>query len=315
MGYAIEIVGLKKTYRSGVRRRSVTALNGLDLCVNRNEIFGFLGPNGAGKTTTLKILLGLLFPTAGSARVLGKPVGDLSVKAKIGFLPENPYFYEYLTCRELLDFYCRLFSIQKSERGKRIDRLLARVSLDHVANRQVRKLSHGMLQRLGIAQSLINDPEVLFLDEPMAGLDPVGRRTIREMIHELKAEGKTIFFSSHILQDAELLCDHVGILREGRLVNTGTLQEMLTPKLASYEAVVTDIPEDAIEELSHIATKLEKREERFHLLINGTENLRRMERIVAQSGGLMDSLSKTRGTLEDHFIEFINPQPGEAVNK
>jgi len=305
MGYAIEIVGLKKTYRSGVRRRSVTALNGLDLCVNRNEIFGFLGPNGAGKTTTLKILLGLLFPTAGSARVLGKPVGDLSVKAKVGFLPENPYFYEYLTCRELLDFYCRLFSIQKSERGKRIDRLLARVSLDHVANRQVRKLSHGMLQRLGIAQSLINDPEVLFLDEPMAGLDPVGRRTIREMIHELKAEGKTIFFSSHILQDAELLCDHVGILREGRLVNTGTLQEMLTPKLASYEAVVTDIPEDAIEELSHIATKLEKREERFHLLINGTENLRRMERIVAQSGGLMDSLSKTRGTLEDHFIEFI----------
>jgi len=315
MGYAIEIIGLKKTYRSGVRRKSITALNGLDLCVNENEIFGFLGPNGAGKTTTLKILVGLLFPSDGSARVLGRPLGDLSVKARIGFLPETPYFYEYLTCWELLDFYCRLFSIHKAERGRRVDRLLARVNLEHVADRQVRKLSHGMLQRLGIAQSLINDPEVLFLDEPMAGLDPVGRRTIREMIHELKAEGKTIFFSSHILQDAELLCDHVGILREGRLVNTGTLQEMLTPKRASYEAVVTGVPNNAIDELSHIASKLEKRDNRVHLLINGTENLVRMERIVAQSGGLIDSLTKTRGTLEDHFIEFISPEPRGNVEE
>ncbi len=312
MGHVIEIIGLRKTYRSGVRRKSVKALNGLDLTVAENEIFGFLGPNGAGKTTTLKILVGLLFPTSGTARVLNKPLGDLSVKAQIGFLPENPYFYEYLTCKELLDFYCRLFRIHKTERLKRVNDLLARVGLEHAADLQVRKLSHGMRQRLGIAQSLINDPKLLFLDEPMSGLDPVGRRRIREMIHDLKSAGKTVFFSSHILQDAELLCDHVGILRDGRLVNKGRLQEMLTPKRASYEAVITDVPDDVLDGLSRLSSKLERRDDRVHLLIEGKENLAEMQRIVMEAKGVIDSLTKTRGTLEDHFIEFIGPEQGEG---
>ncbi len=312
MGHVIEIEGLRKTYRSGVRRKSVKALNGLDLTVAENEIFGFLGPNGAGKTTTLKILVGLLFPTSGTARVLNKPLGDLSVKGQIGFLPENPYFYEYLTCKELLDFYCRLFRIHKVERLKRVNDLLARVGLEYAADLQVRKLSHGMRQRLGIAQSLINDPKLLFLDEPMSGLDPVGRRRIREMIHDLKSQGKTVFFSSHILQDAELLCDHVGILRDGRLVNKGRLQEMLTPKRASYEAVITDVPDDALDGLSRLSSKLERRDGRVHLLIEGKENLAKMQRIVMEAKGVIDSLTKTRGTLEDHFIEFIGPEQGEG---
>ena len=305
MGYVVEIVGLRKTYRSGVRRKSVNALNGLDLSVTENEIFGFLGPNGAGKTTTLKILVGLLFPTSGTARVLNKPLGDLSVKAQLGFLPENPHFYEYLSCRELLDFYCRLFRIHKTERLGRVNNLLAQVSLEHAADLQVRKLSHGMRQRLGIAQSLINDPKLLFLDEPMSGLDPVGRRKIREMIHELKSQGKTVFFSSHILQDAELLCDQVGILREGRLVSKGILQEILAPRHASYEAIITDVPDEALEALSRISSKLEQRDSRLHLLIAGRENLVMMQRIVLESKGVIDSLTKTRGTLEDQFIEFI----------
>ena len=301
----IEIIGLRKTYRSGVRRRSLDALNGLDLTVAENDIFGFLGPNGAGKTTTLKILVGLLFPTSGTARVLGKPLGDLSVKVQIGFLPESPYFYEYLTCHELLDFYSRLFRIRKTERLGRVKELLARVGLERAADLQVRKLSHGMRQRLGIAQSLINDPKLLFLDEPMTGLDPVGRRTIREMILDLKSEGKTIFFSSHILQDAELLCDHVGILREGRLVNVGKLQDMLTPKRASYEAVITDMPDDVLDGLDRLSSKLERRLNSLHLVIEGKDNLAKVQRIVLQAGGLIDSLTETRGTLEDHFIEFV----------
>jgi len=310
MGHVIEITGLKKTYRSGVRRKSVNALNGLDLTITENEIFGFLGPNGAGKTTTLKILVGLLFPTSGTARVLGKPLADLSVKAQVGFLPENPYFYEYLTCKELLDFYCRLFKIHKTERLRRVKELLARVGLEKAADLQVRKLSHGMRQRLGIAQSLINEPAVLFLDEPMSGLDPVGRRKIREMIHDLKSQGKTVFFSSHILQDAELLCDQVGILREGRLVNKGRLREMLAPKRASYEAIITDVPDDAHDSLFRLSSKFKRRDNSLHLLIEGKENLAKMQRIVIEAKGVIDSLTKTRGTLEDHFIEFIETEQG-----
>ena len=310
MGHVIEIIGLRKTYRSGVRRKSVNALNGLDLTVTENEIFGFLGPNGAGKTTTLKILVGLLFPTSGTARVLSKPLGDLSVKAQIGFLPENPYFYEYLTCKELLDFYSRLFRIHKTERLRRVKDLLAQVGLENAADLQVRKLSHGMRQRLGIAQSLVNDPKLLFLDEPMSGLDPVGRRRIREMIHELKSQGKTVFFSSHILQDAELLCDHVGILREGRLANVGKLQEMLAPKRASYEAVITDVPDDVLDGLSRLSSKFERRDNSVHLLIEGKENLAKVQRIVMEAEGVIDSLTKTRGTLEDHFIEFMETERG-----
>ncbi|MBN1592519.1 MAG: ABC transporter ATP-binding protein [Candidatus Coatesbacteria bacterium] len=305
MTSVIEIEGLRKTYRSGIRRKGIDALNGLDLSVAGNEIFGFLGPNGAGKTTTLKILVGLLFPSSGNARVLGKPLRDLSVLSRIGFLPESPHFYEYLTCKELLDFYCRLFRIQKAERSKRVDALLLDVGLENAADLQVRKLSQGMRQRLGIAQALINDPELIFLDEPMSGLDPVGRRKIRDMIHGLKSRGKTVFFSSHILQDAELLCDQVAIIRKGRLVTQGKLQDILAPKQASYEAVLTDIPDAAIESLSRVSESLDKRDDRLHLVISGRDNLLAAQRIVVDSNGAIDSLAKTRGSLEDTFIEFI----------
>lgn len=312
MGDVIEIKGLTKVYRAGVRRKSVQALNGLDLSVVENEIFGFLGPNGAGKTTTMKILVGLLFPTSGAARVLERPIDDLSVRAQTGFLPESPHFYDYLTSRELLDLCCRLFGMSKARRISRIKELLAKVGLEHAADLQIRKHSLGMRQRLGIAQSLVNDPKLLFLDEPMSGLDPVGRRSIREMVRDLKSEGKTIFFSSHILSDAELLCDRVGIIANGRLVNVGKLREILAPQKSRYEAVVDSVnDESSIARLSDICEELTQRDGRLHLVLRSREGLQQMQRIVVEAGGIVESLSRMRTTLEDHFIEFMGADSTE----
>ena len=305
VGDVIEIEKLTKVYRSGVRRRSVYALRGLDLTVEENEVFGFLGPNGAGKTTTLKILVGLLFPTSGKARILGKPLNHIATKALIGFLPENPYFYEYLTGAELLDFYCRLFGMPKSQRKTRTEELLRRVGLIEAADLQVRKYSHGMRQRLGIAQALVNDPKLLFLDEPMTGLDPVGRRQIRDMIGELRAEGKTIFFSSHILSDAELVCDRVGILIDGKLRNIGRLDEILQPQKALYDAVAVNVDGQVAKRLSKFCRQMVRRANRLHLLIVDDDGLKEAQRLVVGAGGYFESLARTRMTLEDRFIEFI----------
>ncbi|MCD6326940.1 ABC transporter ATP-binding protein [bacterium] len=307
MRSVIEIEGLEKVYRSGVRRRNIHALDGLDLSVAENEIFGFLGPNGAGKTTTLKILTGLLFQTSGTARVLGKAAGDLSTKAQMGFLPESPHFYEYLTSRELLDFYCRLFRIHKASRRKKVDELLASVGLEHAADLRVRKHSQGMKQRLGIAQSLVGNPKVLLLDEPMSGLDPMGRRQIREMIRKLASDGMTIFFSSHILSDAELLCDRVGILVKGRLVDVGKMADILKPRMGLFEAIASGVDGACRERLEGICKRVALRDDRLHLEISGEDNLREAERAIIEAGGVLDSLSRMRTTLEDHFMEFLKP--------
>ena len=203
---AIEILGLEKTYSVGFwRKRPKRALHPLQLAVEDGEIFGFLGPNGAGKTTTLKLLMGLISPTSGSARILGHEWTDPAVKAQIGFLPEQPYFYEYLTARELLEYYGRLSGVQAKELRPRIEAVLARVGLPDVAGLQLRKFSKGMLQRVGIAQAILHEPRVVFFDEPMSGLDPMGRREVRDLMEQLKQEGKTVFFSTHILSDAEAL--------------------------------------------------------------------------------------------------------------
>jgi ABC-2 type transport system ATP-binding protein len=228
MTSVVEINNLTKDYEVGfLRKRKVRALDKLSLTVNEGEIFGFLGANGAGKTTTLKLLMRLIFPTDGSARILGRDISDTSVHSRIGYLPENPYFYDYLTALEFLNFCGQIFGFSKSSRDNRSRELLNRVKLhDSKWNTQLRKFSKGMLQRVGLAQALVNDPEVVFLDEPMSGLDPIGRREVRDLIASLRQEGKTVFMCSHILSDIEILCDRVAILRGGRLAQLGYLDEL-----------------------------------------------------------------------------------------
>jgi len=225
---AIEIEGLTKDYPTGfLHLRRARALDGLSLTVERGEIFGFLGGNGAGKTTTIKILMRLMTPTAGRARILGHDAGDVAVHARVGYLPEAPYFYEYLTARELVEYCAELFGYGPAARRRRAADLLRRVSLDEAAwDRQLRKFSKGMLQRVGLAQALVNDPEIVVLDEPMSGLDPIGRRQVRDLIATLRADGATVFFSSHIIADIEVLCDRVAILNRGRLSHLGRLDEL-----------------------------------------------------------------------------------------
>jgi ABC-2 type transport system ATP-binding protein len=228
MTNVVEIDNLTKDYEVGfVRKRKVRALDSLSLTVNNGEIFGFLGANGAGKTTTLKLLMRLIFPTEGSARILSQDIADVSMHSRIGYLPENPYFYDYLTALEFLTFCGKIFGLSKTNCNQRSQELLKAVRLDEKKwNTQLRKFSKGMLQRVGLAQALVNDPEVVFLDEPMSGLDPIGRREVRDLIASLRQEGKTVFMCSHILSDIEVLCDRVAILREGRLSQVGYLDDL-----------------------------------------------------------------------------------------
>ena len=235
---AIEILGLEKTYMVGFwRKRPKCALSPLHLTVEDGEIFGFLGPNGAGKTTTLKLLMGLVFPTAGTARILGREWTDPSVKAQIGFLPEQPYFYDYLTAHELLEYYGQLSGVPAKQRKQRVEQVLQQVGLRDVQGVQLRKFSKGMLQRVGIAQAILHNPKLVFFDEPMSGLDPMGRREVRDLMEQLKHEGKTVFFSTHILSDAEALCDRVAIIHKGELRGVGAVEELTSSVQGKVEVI------------------------------------------------------------------------------
>src|SRR6202042_299256 len=233
---AIQIDGLTKDYAVGFWRKTMRrSLDHLTLEVNQGEAFGFLGPNGAGKTTTLKLLMGLIFPTSGTARVRGRSINDVRMHREIGYMPEQPYFYDYLTARELLAYFARFFGFNAAERKERVDRFLDLVGLSAAANVQLRKFSKGMLQRVGIAQAILHDPNVVFLDEPMSGLDPVGRREVRDIILELKRQGRTVFFSTHILSDAEMLCDRVAVLVGGKLQGVGAPNEIVSMQVYAME--------------------------------------------------------------------------------
>src|ERR1700724_572833 len=234
----IEILGLEKTYMVGFwRKRPKRALQPLHLSVEEGEIFGFLGPNGAGKTTTLKLLMGLVFPTAGTARILGMDIDDPRMKSQIGFLPEQPYFYDHLRARELLNYYGQLSGVPAKGRSARVEQMLARVGLSDSAGVQLRKFSEGMLQRVGLAQAILHDPKLVFLDEPMSGLDPMGRREVRDLIQQLRHEGKTVFFSTHILSDAEALCDGVGVIHQGELRGVGGGGELTSQTQGKVEII------------------------------------------------------------------------------
>src|SRR4029077_16968410 len=228
---AIEIDNLTKDYPHGfLHLKSKRSLEGLTMQVEDGEVFGFLGPNGAGKSTTIKLLMRLIFPTAGSARILGRPISDIEMLRDIGYLPEQPYFYDYLTAEELLDYFARFHDFSGSERHERVEGMLKKVGLESAGRIQLRKYSKGMLQRVGLAQAILHDPQVVILDEPMSGLDPIGRREVRDIILELKREGRTVMFSTHVLSDAEMLCDRVGVIVGGKLRGVGAPGEIVEMK-------------------------------------------------------------------------------------
>ena len=307
MSAAISIDGLTKDYQVGFwRKRPYRALDGLSLEVQPGEIFGFLGPNGAGKTTTLKLLMQLIFPTSGRAEILGRPVGDVGARQRIGYLPENPYFYDYLTAEELLQYFANLFGYSRSEARTRAARLLDRVGIGTERRRQLRKYSKGMIQRVGIAQTLLNDPDVIFLDEPMSGLDPLGRREVRSLILELRDQGRTVFFSSHILSDAEALCSRVAVVAGGRLAATGRLSDMLAFEIRGWELVIADLRPEV---LARITGQLQKTTEispqRYALELPLQVSPERMLADLTATGAKLVSLTPIRDTLEDFFVRRV----------
>lgn len=302
---AIETIGLEKTYTVGFwRKRPRRALKPLNLTVEEGEVFGYLGPNGAGKTTTLKLLMGLMSPSGGSAQILGMDISDPRVKAQIGFLPEHPYFYDYLTAGELLQYYAQLSGVPAAERKRRTESALDRVGIADAADLQLRKFSKGMLQRVGIAQAILHDPKVIFLDEPMSGLDPIGRREVRDLIEGLKHEGKTIFFSTHILSDAEALCDRVAILNHGELRGVGVIADLTSAVQGKVEVVWQGdaVPASlrALGAECHVTTDMVRAvlpEDKLDAVI---EALRRANlRLI--------SVTPVRATLEQYFVERLSP--------
>ncbi|MDQ3068355.1 MAG: ABC transporter ATP-binding protein [Acidobacteriota bacterium] len=302
----IRTEALTKEFRAGVwKARPYRALDALDLQVRPGEIFGLLGPNGAGKTTTLKLLLQLLFPTSGRAELLGRPAGDIDARRRLGYLPENPYFYDYLTAEELLEYFGRLFGIDPGARRARAAALLDAVGIGAERRLPLRKFSKGMLQRVGLAQAMVNEPELLILDEPMSGLDPVGRRDVRALIMQLHAEGRTILFSSHILSDAEALCSRVAILAKGRLAAAGPMRELLSDAVRGWE-IVAHVPDGARAALAARGVAIEP-------LADGTALLAlpasaRPEPLIAELAALGASLVSATPrleTLEDAFVRHI----------
>ncbi len=306
---AIRTEGLTKHYTVGFwRPRPYLALDRLTLSVGQGEVFGFLGPNGAGKTTTLKLLMQLIYPTSGAAEILGRPVGDVEVRRRIGYLPENPYFYDHLTAEELLQYFASLFGLAAAERKARATRLLDEVGIGPERRLQLRKFSKGMLQRVGIAQALVNDPELVFFDEPMSGLDPLGRRDIRELILRLRDQGRTVFFSSHVLSDAEALCSRVGIVVGGRLATSGQLSDMLAAHVRGWECVVSGLAPEALDRARGSATLRRSKPlgaGRHALEFPLTTTPEEVLREVAAMGASIVSLNPVHDTLEDFFVRQV----------
>ncbi|THJ17155.1 MAG: ABC transporter ATP-binding protein [Nitrospira sp. CG24D] len=299
----VQIEQLSKVFSVGFWGRRVTAVDQLSLDVRRGEVFGFLGPNGAGKTTTIKMLMGLIYPTSGQARIFGYAVGDPAAKAKLGFLPESPYFYDYLTSREFLSFYGHLFGLWGAALTKRVDELLELVGMTHARDLQLRKFSKGMLQRVGVAQALINDPELVVLDEPMSGLDPIGRKEVRDLIFRLKESGKTVMFSSHILHDAELLCDRVAMIMKGRLVACGQVSELIQQGTTQeVEMVVDRLSPEGLEHLRVLATKVVLNGERVMVVLSNQRQVDESLEVLRAAHAKLISLTPHKASLEDMFI-------------
>ena len=307
MTAAIRTRELTKDFHVGFwRPRPYRALDRLSIEVAQGDVFGFLGPNGAGKTTTLKLLMQLVFPTSGAAEILGRPAGDVGVRRRIGYLPENPYFYDHLTAEELLEYYGQLFGLAAADRRKRIPATLDRLGVGAERRLPLRKFSKGMLQRVGLAQAVLNDPEVLFLDEPMSGLDPLGRRDVRALILELRDQGRTVFFSSHILSDAEALCSQVAIVAKGRLATAGRLSDMKEFEVHGWELVMADVPPGAVDRFRAHARRVHTiAGDRYAIELPPDGRPEEVLRELTGLGATMVSLNPLRETLEDVFVRRV----------
>jgi len=302
MAAVLEIDNLHKAFKVGFIPKKREILKGVSLSVAAGEIFGYLGPNGAGKTTTLKCVLGLIFPDRGKVEIFGYPSRSAKGKERLGFLPENPYFYDYLTATEFLDFYAQLFGLKKKDKKDKIAALLRLVGMEKARDLQLRKFSRGMLQRVGLAQALINDPDLLFLDEPLGGLDPLGRKELRDIIVRLKQEGKTIFLCSHILQDIEMICDRVAIIVGGRVISQGALQSLISEKVLFTEVTLSGLdPADLIDLGEPVSTA----GDRILLKVVQEDNIENLMALVHERRGRIHSLVPRTETLEDIFVEMV----------
>jgi ABC-2 type transport system ATP-binding protein len=307
---AIEIENLTKDYPFGfLHLKKKTSLEGLTMRVEEGEVFGFLGPNGAGKTTTIKLLVGLIFPTAGTARILGKSISDISMHQDIGYLPEQPYFYDYLTAAELLDYFSRFHDLPAQERKARVDGMLKKVGLETARKIQLRKYSKGMLQRVGLAQAILHDPKVVILDEPMSGLDPVGRREVRDIILELRQAGKTILFSTHILSDAEMLCDRVGVIVGGKLRGVGAPDEIVGMKAQAME-ILFEYTASATG-LDGLLSKAKQLGKRYQLQVPEADLYGTLQK-MGSAGATILSVTQVKATLEEYFMHLVAAERAQA---
>jgi ABC-2 type transport system ATP-binding protein len=309
---AIQIENLTKDYPHGfLHLKTKRSLEGLTMRVEDGEVFGFLGPNGAGKSTTIKLLVGLIFPTAGSATILGKPISDIGMHQDIGYLPEQPYFYDYLTAAELLDYFARFHNLKAADRRERVARMLKKVGLETARKIQLRKYSKGMLQRVGLAQAILHDPRVVILDEPMSGLDPLGRREVRDIILELKKEGRTVLFSTHILSDAEMLCDRVGVIAGGKLRGVGAPDEIVGIKAHGME-ILFELAGEATSAASALLSKSTRTGNRYRMQVNEEELYAALEQLRGASARIL-SVTQIKASLEEYFLHLIEADRAQAA--
>ncbi|HXM96983.1 MAG TPA: ABC transporter ATP-binding protein [Candidatus Dormibacteraeota bacterium] len=309
-GIAIETENLSKEYPFGfLHLKKKTSLQGLTMQVQDGEVFGFLGPNGAGKSTTIKLLMGIIFPTAGTARILGKSISDVSMHRDIGYLPEQPYFYDYLTAAEVLDYFARFHGFTEADRRERVERLLKKVGLETAKKIQLRKYSKGMLQRVGLAQAILHDPKVVVLDEPMSGLDPVGRREVRDIILDLKRDGRTILFSTHILADAEMLCDRVGVIVGGQLRGVGTPGEIVGMESKGME-ILFELPKEGANQ--SLLARATQTGDRYRIQLQDAELYTLMEELRSANAKVL-SVSQLKPSLEEYFMHLVEADRAQAA--
>ena len=302
---AIEVKDLRKTYRTPFRRRKVEALRGVTFSVERGQIFGFVGPNGAGKTTTLRVLMGLIAASGGSAKLLGRDLPSREARARVGFLPEAPYFYDYLTVGELLDLAGRLFGLDRVERKQRADALIDRVGLNRARTQSLKKFSKGMLQRAGLAQALMNNPELVVLDEPMSGLDPIGRKEVRDLIVEQREKGRTVFFSTHILSDVEAITDAVAIIARGQLQAQGSPRDLVKKTVLGVDVIVHLAADRDVATLTDGASRVRRAGDELSLTLPGDADVDAWLGLAHAAGAKVVQVSPRHETLEDLFLREV----------
>jgi len=302
MPAAIEIEGLTKVYGFGTDE--VKAVDNLDLTVDRGEVFGFLGPNGAGKTTTVQMLMQIIFPTSGKGNLLGRPIGDVGARQKIGYLPELFQFHNFLRADEFLNFHARLYGVPSDRRLSRVHEVLELVGLGDSINSRIRTFSKGMLQRIGIGQAIINEPELLFLDEPTSALDPMGRRDVRDLILQLRDQGTTVFLNSHLLSEVETTCTQVGILNHGKLIRVGNLDSLMQPTHC-VDIRVDDLSFEVMEKIRAMATSVENNDGEMTVVLESEDQVPELARMIMDSGALMREFTPRSQQLEEIFLQTI----------